>query len=382
MHRKWSIDLHNPNIERFIADHGITIHEIRVQPFLGADISWDHTPDGWQILLYPRMYREGPAEETILHALSLINRQSHPWFEETAPAEFDRLTQQFLDEQRTLNPADREMHARTIVGIDAALCSSLDLYYLVSRGYLTAKEARSLTYYRSKHFLSPEGAVQFLAAMAVLKVIGEQLTELYGTLIENKWYDLLPVLDRIETCVRASRVVHGDSIAVFDAILPYFREQAFHDTIAVLRRNIVGPRNESEIDFDVAISYASEDRDMAEQIAAALVLDRISVFYDRYMEPELWGKDLPQHLADVYQRRARFCVMVISANYAGKLWPTVEREAAVARAVSENIDYILPLRLDDTVVPGLPTSLVFIDGRSTTQEDISRLIVKRVRLLK
>jgi hypothetical protein len=382
MHRKWSIELQNPNVDRFITDHGMNIHDIRVQPFLGADISWKHTDDGWVISLYPRMYHDGPAEESILHALSLINRRLHPWFEETPAAEFDRRTKQFLDERRTLNPEDREDHSRIIVAIDGALCSALDLYYLLTRGYLTAREVRSLANYRSSNFASYRGAVEFLAAMAVLKVAGGRVSELYDSLISNKWYDLLPVLDRIEDCVRSSRVVHADSIFVFDTLLPYCREQGFLNTIAVLRRNVLGPRDDSEIDFDVTISYAGEDREVAEPIAAALVRERVSVFYDRYMEPELWGKELHRHLTDVYRRRARFCVMVISASYASKLWPTVEREAAVARAVGENLDYILPLRVDDTGVPGLPTSVVYIDCRNRSQEEVCELIVKRVRLVK
>jgi hypothetical protein len=217
--------------------------------------------------------------------------------------------------------------------------------------------------------------------MAVLKVLGVQLSELYENLINNKWYDLLPVLDRIENCVRSSRVVHAESIAVFDTIMPHCKEQGFLDTIAVLRRNALGPRDDSEIDFDVAISYAGEDREVAEPIAAALERERISVFYDRYMEPELWGKELHRHLTDVYRRRVKFCVMVISTSYARKHWPTVEREAAVARAVQGNLDYILPLRVDDTVVPGLPTTIVYIDLRSRTRDYVHEMIVKRVRLV-
>jgi hypothetical protein len=381
MRRKWSIELLKPSVDRFIADHGMNIHDICIQSFLGADISWKHTADGWLISLYPRMYYDGPTEETILHALSLINRRLHPWFEETPADEFNRLTRQLLDERRSLNPMDREAQAREIVAIDRALCSALDLYYLLTRGYLNVHEVRSLADYRLGHFISPQGAVELLAAAAVLKMAGDDLSELYKTLISNKWYDLLPILDRVEDCIRSNRVVHVDSVAVFDTLLPYFKEQGFLDTIAVLRRNVLGPRDDSEIDFNVAISYAGEDREVVEPIAATLVRERIRVFYDRYMEPELWGKDLHQHLTDVYRRRARFCVMVISSNYASKLWPTIEREAAVARAVSENLDYILPLRLDDTVVPGLPASLVYVDLRSRTQECASDIIVKRVRLV-
>lgn len=378
---QWSIEVQNANVHRFITDHGIKVHDIRVQPWLGDDITWKKTPDGWEILLYPSLYRGGPSEETILHALSAINRWSNPWFEETPGEEFNSLTKELLDTRRTLNPSDRELYASIIVAIDQALCTALDLYYLETRGYLNLQELRRLANWRSMYFAAPEIVVQFLGAVSVIKVLGANLSEFHETLIENKWYGFFPVIDRIENCVRNSRVVHEDSIMVFDTLLPHLKEKAFLDTIAVLRRNALGPRDDAEIDYDVAISYAGEDRQMAEPIADALVRERIVVFYDRYVESELWGKELYAHLTDVYKRRAKVCVMFISAHYAGKLWPTVEREAAVARAVDENSKYILPLRVDDTVVPGLPPSIVHVDLRSKTVEQVHQMIIERVRLV-
>ncbi len=45
--------------------------------------------------------------------------------------------------------------------------------------------------------------------------------------------------------------------------------------------------------------------------------------------------------------------MFLSRNYAAKLWTNHEREAAQARAFRENEEYILPIRLDDTEIPGI-----------------------------
>jgi len=45
-------------------------------------------------------------------------------------------------------------------------------------------------------------------------------------------------------------------------------------------------------DYDVALSYAGEDRAYVEQIAAQLRQEGIRVFYDEYAAAELWGNDL------------------------------------------------------------------------------------------
>ena len=62
MRKKWSIELANPNIDRFIKDHELEINDIRTQPYLGSDIRWEKKGNGWDILLYPGHYHYGPAE--------------------------------------------------------------------------------------------------------------------------------------------------------------------------------------------------------------------------------------------------------------------------------------------------------------------------------
>jgi hypothetical protein len=82
------------------------------------------------------------------------------------------------------------------------------------------------------------------------------------------------------------------------------------------------------VDYDVALSFAGEDRSYVEQVAEILHSIGIKVFYDRYVEGELWGKDLYTHLDDVYRNKCRYCVMFISQHYKEKLWTNHERESA------------------------------------------------------
>ena len=109
--------------------------------------------------------------------------------------------------------------------------------------------------------------------------------------------------------------------------------------------------------IDVALSFAGEDRAHAEALAAELKAHNVTVFYDKNEKDILWGKDLYQHLTDLYRNQAKYCVVFVSKHYAGKLWTNHELKAAQARAFSEAKEYILPVRLDDTELPGiLPTT--------------------------
>jgi len=55
---------------------------------------------------------------------------------------------------------------------------------------------------------------------------------------------------------------------------------------------------ESEIDYDydVALSFAGEDREYVEIVADILHELGVKVFYDKYEEADLWGRDLYTHL--------------------------------------------------------------------------------------
>ena len=51
--------------------------------------------------------------------------------------------------------------------------------------------------------------------------------------------------------------------------------------------------------YDVALSFAGEDRAYVEEVAQTLRTLGVSVFYDKFEEAELWGKDLKSHLHDI-----------------------------------------------------------------------------------
>lgn len=129
--------------------------------------------------------------------------------------------------------------------------------------------------------------------------------------------------------------------------------------------------------YEIALSFAGEDRPYVEQVAAYLKKNDVRCFYDSYEEATLWGKDLAEHLASVYQK-ARYCVMFISTHYATKMWPSHERKNAMARAVEEKGEYILPARFDDTEVPGIRHTLGYIDLRSKTPDALGLLILQKL----
>jgi len=126
-----------------------------------------------------------------------------------------------------------------------------------------------------------------------------------------------------------------------------------------------------EFEYDVALSFAGEDRQVVDQFAAYLTSRGIPVFYDEYKTAELWGRDLVNHFVNLYSRKARYCVLFISQYYPLKKWTNAERTAARERSFRDANEYILPLRLDDTDVPGLNEAAGYRDLRQHSLESIA-----------
>ena len=130
--------------------------------------------------------------------------------------------------------------------------------------------------------------------------------------------------------------------------------------------------------YDVGLSFAGEQREYVEEVANELTSRGIRTFYDDYEKGTLWGKDLYAHLSEVYQHYCRYCVIFGSKEYATKVWPSLERERAQARALQDRDEYILPARFDDTPIPGLPDTVRYIDLNDVSPIELVGLIVEKI----
>jgi hypothetical protein len=132
-------------------------------------------------------------------------------------------------------------------------------------------------------------------------------------------------------------------------------------------------------DYDVALSFAGEDRSIADALAEGLTAAGLKVFYDGYERADLWGKDLYQHLQRVYRDSARYCVVLLSRHYAAKLWPRHELRQAQERAFRESREYILPVRIDNTEIPGISSTTGYISISEVPVPAIVELLVQKLK---
>lgn len=130
--------------------------------------------------------------------------------------------------------------------------------------------------------------------------------------------------------------------------------------------------------YDVVFSFAGEDRLYVEKVAKYIKARGVTIFYDRFEQTDLWGKDLAEHFDKIYRQSGKYCVIFISEHYVKKMWTRHERRTALERALNEEGEYILPARFDDTPVDGLRSTLGYISLKGVGPSKFGQHILRKL----
>jgi hypothetical protein len=104
------------------------------------------------------------------------------------------------------------------------------------------------------------------------------------------------------------------------------------------------------------------------------------VFYDDFYPEKLWGKDLAVVFDDVFRKRSRFCLILISKQYLERPWTEHERRSALARMVTERGgEYVLPVQIDPVELPGLAPTIGYLSAERYSADQIADLLIEKLK---
>lgn len=132
--------------------------------------------------------------------------------------------------------------------------------------------------------------------------------------------------------------------------------------------------------FKVAISFAGAQRDYAERLTRALQARGVAIFYDNLFRHELLGEHLDEKFHGIFSEQSDYVAMLISKEYVERVWPRYEGRVALSRAMQEDGAYILPVRFDDTVLPGLLPTIHFERASETNPEQFAALVCRKLKV--
>lgn len=104
------------------------------------------------------------------------------------------------------------------------------------------------------------------------------------------------------------------NFAIEDPALFYFIK---HLDWNQLRQDCGFRENTGDFEFEVAISFAGENRQLAEFIAESLTTLDVTVFYDEMFETNFLGKAWSQQFKDIFGNKSRFILCILDKYHLG-----------------------------------------------------------------
>lgn len=202
--------------------------------------------------------------------------------------------------------------------------------------------------------------------------------DIKGSINNIKDHRLSVLLEQKELC---GRLFYYDAatknFALEDPALFYYLRNLDWDA---LRKRSGFRETDRDFEFDIAISFAGENRELAKFIVDQLVELDISSFYDKNYEDNYLGGPWSKHFKEVFTDRSRLVVALLDKHHLEKVWPTFERDCFEVRVPQSEV---IPIHLDDTIFPGFPKDLVSIHHKlggaiETNRDSIIDNIVLRI----
>lgn len=130
--------------------------------------------------------------------------------------------------------------------------------------------------------------------------------------------------------------------------------------------------------YHAAISYAGEDAAVARAFADYLRGRELEVFFAEFARERLLGEDLQLEFHKIFMSESERAIVVVSENFIQKVW-TLTEFAAVRAAIlqRQQQNYLIAVRMDDTVLPGLLPQIGYADIRWEDPAMIGATIVKK-----
>lgn len=149
------------------------------------------------------------------------------------------------------------------------------------------------------------------------------------------------------------------NFAIEDPALFYFVR---HLDWPRLRSDCGFRQQERSREFDVAISFAGENRELAAHVAAELEFLDVHVFFDRLYEDNYLGKAWGEQFKRVFLEESDLIVCLLDRHHSEKIWPTFERDCFVPRRQDGDV---IPIFLDETIFVGIPRDTIGIHFKWT-----------------
>ncbi|MBM4124525.1 MAG: TIR domain-containing protein [Nitrospira sp.] len=268
------------------------------------------------------------------------------------------LTQQLCQSACALNGVTETCAERGTIGINLPILRQRVVDRLKAAYYPAVKELcrgqrfrpSNDPYYKLLRAVSEQDS-----SIVDLNELSNAKAEVHGSINNIKERRLSVLIQSKPVCARHFYYnSETKNFAIEDPALFYFLK---HLDWNALRSDCGFREAPKDYEFDFAISFAGENRDLARHIAESLAVLDANVFFDEQYEANYLGRTWSKEFLRIFGSASRLVVCLLDNHHKDKIWPTFERECFEPRVADAEV---IPIFLDDTAFPGIPKDTIGI----------------------
>ncbi len=138
-----------------------------------------------------------------------------------------------------------------------------------------------------------------------------------------------------------------------------------------------------ESPYDYALSFAGEDRNVAQRIFDKLSEREMSVFYDHNQQSDILTRNVEEYLAPIYSSEAQYVVVLLGKEYPKKIWTKFESDHFRYRFGTESV---IPIWFSDAPAGAFDASREYgglgFDPKGNVGEQVDQIVEVLVARLK
>jgi hypothetical protein len=196
-------------------------------------------------------------------------------------------------------------------------------FFPIARDFSTGRKLRREGRAPYLHLLrwlsqSPEGVLDTREGMAMFPDLKDSIGQVIS---KGHLSTLIAESDTISQLVHFEQSTH--LLTLEDPKFLYFIRHLIWSKFA---RQVGYYNIDIDSRYDFALSFAGEDRRLAEAIFSELTSRELAVFYDKNEQHRILGNDVEEYLAPIYRSESRYVVPLLSQTYPKKIWTKFESD--------------------------------------------------------
>lgn len=196
-------------------------------------------------------------------------------------------------------------------------------FFPIARDFATGRKLRREGRAPYLHLLrwlsqSPEGVLDTREAMAANPELKDSISQVIS---KGHLSALISESDAIGQLIHFEQSTH--LLTLEDPKLLYFIRHLIWSKFA---RQVGYFNIDVATRYDFALSFAGEERALAEALFNELTAREVAVFYDKHEQHRILGNDVEEYLAPIYRSESRFVVPLLSPDYPKKIWTKFESD--------------------------------------------------------